>query len=77
MLLVPLKATIKAVMDWKKDIDQKLGTEEVQENGTTTWKGIPAVVLANKCDLIKGVNEALEVGARMESVCNELGFLKW
>lgn len=58
--------TIDAVRDWKLEIDEKMGDER-----------LPCILLANKCDMLKGVSEALEIGARIESICSELGFNKW
>jgi len=59
--------TLDAVRDWKRELDDKMSTEGE----------IPCVLLANKCDQLKGVQEALEIGARIENICSELGFVKW
>jgi len=59
--------TMDAVRDWKRELDEKMSTEGA----------IPCILLANKCDQLKGVQEALEIGARIENLCSELGFAKW
>jgi len=59
--------TLDAVRDWKRELDEKMATEGE----------IPCILLANKCDQLKGVQEALEIGARIENTCAELGFSKW
>lgn len=60
--------TLEAVRDWKRELDEKMATEGVE---------IPCILLANKCDQLRGVQEALEIGARIENICAELGFAKW
>lgn len=59
--------TLDAVRDWKRELDEKMATEGE----------IPCILLANKCDQLKGVQEALEIGARIENICTQLGFDKW
>lgn len=59
--------TLDAVRDWKRELDEKMSTEGA----------IPCILLANKCDQLRGVQEALEIGARIENICSELGFAKW
>lgn len=58
--------TLNAVRAWKKDLDEKMG------EGT-----LPVVVIANKCDLLKGIPEAMKLGAQIESLCSELKVNKW
>lgn len=60
--------TLEAVRDWKRELDEKMETEGVE---------IPCILLANKCDQLKGVQEALEIGARIENICSELKIAKW
>jgi len=60
--------TLEAVREWKKELDEKMSTEGAE---------IPCILLANKCDQLKGVQEAMEIGARIENICSELGFAKW
>lgn len=60
--------TLEAVREWKRELDDKMSTEGVE---------VPCILLANKCDQLKGVQEALEIGARIENICSELGFAKW
>lgn len=60
--------TLEAVREWKRELDEKMSTEGAE---------IPCILLANKCDQLKGVQEALEIGARIENICSELGFAKW
>jgi len=61
---VTRQLTLEAVRAWKQEIDDKLD-------------GIPCVLLANKCDMLKGVSEAIETGARIENMCSENKFSKW
>jgi len=60
--------TLDAVRDWKQELDEKMETEGGK---------IPCILLANKCDQLKGVQEAIEIGARIENICSELHFAKW
>lgn len=60
--------TLEAVREWKKELDEKMSTEGAD---------IPCILLANKCDQLKGVQEAVEIGARIENICSDLGFAKW
>lgn len=59
--------TFDAVREWKRDLDDKL-----HDAGA-----IPCVILANKCDLLKGMTQCIETGARIENLCSELKFDKW
>jgi len=60
--------TIESVREWKRELDEKMAIEGVE---------IPCILLANKCDQLKGVQEGIEIGARMENVSSELKFAKW
>jgi len=60
--------TLEAVRDWKRELDEKMATEGGE---------IPCILLANKCDQLKGVQEGIELGARIENLCTELKFAKW
>jgi len=62
------KATFDAVAKWKTDLDQKL---RLADGGP-----IPAVLMANKCDLSKQCDYKIE-HATLDEVCNHLGFTEW
>jgi len=59
-------ATLEATKEWKKDLDDKLGDG-----------AIPIILLANKCDLMPSGKAAMETGARLQQIADEMGFRKW
>jgi len=59
-------ATLEATKEWKKDLDDKLGDG-----------AISILLLANKCDLMPSGKTAMEAGARLQQIADEMGFQKW
>jgi Ras-related protein Rab-32 len=70
-------ATLKAIMTWKRDLDDKLGLDDEEGKGGKKKVVFPTCIIANKCDLLKGIPEAVEVGARIEAMCTECGIDRW
>ncbi|XP_041704164.1 ras-related protein Rab-32 [Coregonus clupeaformis] len=58
--------TLEAASQWKHDLDSKVRL--------ASGSPIPAVLLANKCDLTEGNKE---LSALMDNYCKEKGFLGW
>ncbi|KAG7249329.1 hypothetical protein CRUP_024416, partial [Coryphaenoides rupestris] len=64
--------TLRAAADWKRDLDCKV----LLDNGDP----VPAVLLANKCDLTvaaDGDPPLLDLGPSLDLFCKENGFLGW
>ena len=68
------KGTFEAVRQWKQEIDKWALAEQ---DGSTNHSKIPVVLFANKSDLLEGTTESFLAGAKMESVCRDLGIVAW
>lgn len=63
---VTREQTLEAAKDWKEELDDKL----MDANG----KGVPVILLANKCDLMSGGAAAVRMGVKLQSMATQLGF---
>lgn len=61
---VSREVSIDHVKAWKADLDANL-------------PDLPAILVANKCDLLKDGAAGMVVGGRLQTLCAELGFLSW
>jgi Ras-related protein Rab-32 len=69
--------TLEAAREWKRELDDKVTVEVANADGSVTLSRIPVILIANKCDLIDGVGDALRIGALIENLCAEASFEKW
>ncbi|KAK2826566.1 hypothetical protein Q5P01_020780 [Channa striata] len=59
-------STLKAAEDWKKDLDSKVCLD--------SGRPIPAVLLANKCD-VTGIDEGMV--SSLDGFCSDSSFVGW
>jgi|MDSY01.1.fsa_nt_gb small GTP-binding protein len=82
------KGTFEAVRQWKHEIDTWAGSgsegggaagdnSAFAEDGRRDRRKLPVVLFANKSDLLEDTTASFLAGARMESVCRELGIVAW
>ncbi|KDO15799.1 hypothetical protein SPRG_18665 [Saprolegnia parasitica CBS 223.65] len=62
--------TIAAVVDWKRELDTCCGVQ-----GTST--PFPVLLVANKCDLLLDVPQALESGVAIQKMVTTTGIEDW
>ena len=73
---VTRKGSFEAVRQWKHEIDTWASAAEGGGEGAAK-PTIPVVLFANKSDLLEDTTASFLAGARMESVCRELGIVAW
>ncbi|CAN0134151.1 unnamed protein product [Ectocarpus sp. 6 AP-2014] len=65
---VTREGTFDAIVRWKEEIDLWCQNEGCD---------LPVYLFANKCDLLKEVQDSFLAGARMEKTCRDAGFAGW
>ena len=86
---VSREGTIEAVQKWKAEVDRCTAIPTAGGShcrGSQYWDPaepdsgkprLPCILLANKADLLLNAAQAFKLGATMERLCAELGFLSW
>ena len=80
--------TVQSVLDWKRAIDEWACDYEVNDHRNKLLqknsamlkphcsygnrRGIPVVLIANKCDLLTDAVESFRLGAELSRVCAEV-----
>eukprot|EP00466_Bigelowiella_natans_P000209 jgi/Bigna1/66153/fgenesh1_pg.1_\ len=65
-------ATLRAVEQWKKELDESLLGEARRNN----WK-VPVILIANKVDLLKTGTTSFLRGAEIQKMSQSMGFDSW
>jgi small GTP-binding protein len=76
---VSREGTIDAVRKWKLEVDRCAASSGQYWDGepNSDLPRLPVILLANKSDLLQNAAQAFKLGATMERLCVELGFLNW
>lgn len=78
---VSREGTIEAVQRWKEEVDRCAAIGGLYWDPTDPtcnhMPRLPVVLLANKADLLQNASQAFKLGATMERMCAELGFMRW
>ena len=61
--------SFSAISGWKTELETKLLDIDT--------KKIPVILLANKIDVFTNIDEAIRIGAQLETLCQSLGITKW